>query len=78
MKTTCGHWLRERLAAGNPVTEIVAECNRGMVELGNRFAAGECFIPELMFGGMIMKAVMAELNPLIEGQAQAVGARVRS
>ena len=67
--------VRERIAAGDPATEIVADCNRGMTELGNRFASGECFIPELMFGGMIMKSVMTELTPLLEGQAQAVGAR---
>jgi 5-methyltetrahydrofolate--homocysteine methyltransferase len=33
-----------------------------MAELGNRFARGECFLPELMFGGMIMKQIMAELG----------------
>jgi 5-methyltetrahydrofolate--homocysteine methyltransferase len=67
--------VRERIAAGDPATEILAQCNRGMVELGNRFASGECFIPELMFGGMIMKSLMAELTPLIEGQSQAVETR---
>ena len=45
-----------------------------MVELGNRFAAGECFLPELMFGGMIMKGVMAELDPLTRGPAAGRGA----
>ena len=50
--------------------DILAECNRGMVELGNRFAAGECYLPDLMFAGMIMKGVTAELAPLLEkGQA---------
>lgn len=55
--------VREKLSAGVPATEIVAECNRGMTLLGEKFAQGECFIPELMFGGMIMKSVMAELGP---------------
>ena len=45
-----------------PANEILAECNRGMIELGNRFARDECFLPDLMFGGMIMKSVMAELG----------------
>jgi methylmalonyl-CoA mutase cobalamin-binding domain/chain len=58
--------VKERLAAGVPATEIVAECNRGMSLLGERFAAGECFIPELMFGGMVMKNVMAQLGPELE------------
>jgi len=51
-----------------PVQQIVAECNRGMTELGERFAREECFIPELMFGGMIMKGVMADLGTLVGKQ----------
>lgn len=59
--------VKARLAAGVPATEIVAECNRGMIELGNRFSREECFLPDLMFGGMIMKGVMAELAPHLGG-----------
>jgi len=62
--------IRTRLAAGVPAAEIVAECNAGMAELGNRFARGEVFIPELMFGGMIMKTVMADLADTV-GPTQA-------
>ena len=36
-----------------------------MVELGNRFADGDCYLPDLMFAGMIMKSVMSELGPQI-------------
>jgi len=62
--------LRHQIAAGVPPADILAECNRGMVELGNRFAGGDCFLPDLMFGGMIMKGIMAELTPLLgKGQA---------
>ena len=31
------------IAAGVPADDILAECNRGMVELGNRFADGDCY-----------------------------------
>lgn len=58
--------VQEKLEAGVPVVDIVAECNRGMIELGNRFGREECFLPDLMFGGMIMKSVMAELAPKLE------------
>jgi 5-methyltetrahydrofolate--homocysteine methyltransferase len=70
--------VREKLEAGESANDIVAECNRGMVELGNRFAREECFIPDLMFGGMIMKTVMADLEPrLAEGRtARRVGTAV--
>ena len=55
--------IEEKLAAGVDPADIVAECNQGMVVLGNRFACGDCFLPELMVGGMIMKGVMAKLGP---------------
>lgn len=69
--------VKERIEAGVPAPEIVAECNQGMVELGNRFAREECFIPDLMFGGMIMKGVMAELAPML-GAGSATEARAKA
>jgi 5-methyltetrahydrofolate--homocysteine methyltransferase len=49
--------------SGDGVTaeDIVATCNEGMGLLGERFDQGEAFIPDLMFGGMIMKKVMTKL-----------------
>lgn len=67
--------VRRKLDAGTPATEILAECNQGMIQLGNRFAEGDCYIPELMFGGMIMKSVSAELGTALQttGPAEPVG-----
>src|SRR5574340_612101 len=59
--------IRQRIDSGVPAHEIIAECNRGMTELGERFSRGECFSPELMFGGMMMKNVLAELAPMVRG-----------
>jgi len=59
--------LKEKLQSGVAADDILAECNQGMIALGNRFANEECFLPELMFGGMIMKTVMAELQPHLSG-----------
>jgi methylmalonyl-CoA mutase cobalamin-binding domain/chain len=55
----------QKIAAGVSADDILLECNRGMIELGHRFAGGSCFLPELMFGGMIMKSVMGKLAPLL-------------
>ena len=67
--------VRRQIDAGVAAGEILASCNRGMVELGERFSEGSCFLPELMFGGMIMKSVLAELGPLLEksGKTEAAG-----
>jgi 5-methyltetrahydrofolate--homocysteine methyltransferase len=64
----------QQLSAGVPAADVLAECNRGMVELGNRFADGDCYLPDLMFAGMIMKSVMSELGPRL---TQASAARSR-
>ncbi len=63
--------LQSQLEGGVPPAEILAECNRGMIELGNRFSREECFLPDLMFGGMIMKNIMAELGPRLGPGEQA-------
>ena len=70
--------VQQKLAAGVPANDVLAECNRGMIELGNRFNREECFLPDLMFGGMIMKGVMAQLSPKLErgAAAQTVGTAV--
>ncbi|MCL2744840.1 MAG: cobalamin-dependent protein [Planctomycetaceae bacterium] len=49
-----------------PAAEIIACCNEGMGLLGTRFDEGGAFIPDLMFGGMIMKKVMDKLTPLLK------------
>jgi 5-methyltetrahydrofolate--homocysteine methyltransferase len=61
--------VRRLLEEGTPAAEIIAACNQGMAELGDRFQRGECFIPELMFGGMLMKGIMADLSPRLAGDA---------
>ena len=58
--------VREKIASGVAAAEIIGECNRGMAELGERFQRRDCFLPELMVAGMMMKGVMAELQPLLE------------
>ncbi len=64
--------VREKLDAKVAPEEIVAECNAGMIDLGEKFDQGEVFIPDLMFAGMIMKKVMAQLSPLMKADPNAV------
>lgn len=72
--------LKQKLDEGTPAVELLNECNRGMVQLGNRFNSGECFLPDLMFGGMIMKNIMAELGPRLqdEGTAAEIAGRPKA
>ena len=63
--------VRQRVDSGSAVPDIIAECNDGMSELGNRFEEGDAFIPDLMFAGMIMKKVTDELAPLVRQSGEA-------
>jgi len=67
--------IRDKLAQSVSPEDIVAECNQGMVELGERFDQGDAFIPDLMFAGMIMKKVMSELSPLMKVDTAEVASR---
>ena len=55
-----------RLKAGMAALDIIKECNAGMTEVGERFAANEYFLSELIYSAEILKGVMARLEPLLE------------
>jgi len=62
--------LERLLESKADAAEIVAACNEGMAMLGEKFDAGDAFIPDLMFSGMIMKKAMQRLSPLLSGETQ--------
>jgi len=61
--------IKEKLAAEEPATDILKECQKGMIEIGNRYEEGIYFVSELMYAGEIMKDITAELGPMLSGDA---------
>ena len=59
------------LAAGTDPLTIVAACKDAMEVIGQRFACGEAFIPELIMAGEIMKGITAKVKPYLAAQAAA-------
>ena len=53
----------QRLADGTDPVAILADCKAAMDVIGDKFAAGEAFIPELIMAGEIMTGVSAKLKP---------------
>jgi methylmalonyl-CoA mutase cobalamin-binding domain/chain len=49
--------------------EILAACQEGIRMVGDRYEAGEYFISELVMSGVIFKAVVAKLEPLVAGRS---------
>ncbi len=70
LKETDVHALvKEKMDGGVPAAEILAQCREGLAQLGKRFEEGDCYIPELMYGGQIMKKVMEALGPALTESA---------
>jgi 5-methyltetrahydrofolate--homocysteine methyltransferase len=52
-----------QLADGADPVAILADCKAAMDVIGDRFAAGQAFIPELIMAGEIMTGISAKLKP---------------
>ena len=59
----------EELQGGADPLAIVTACREAMDVIGQRFAAGEAFIPELIMAGEIMQGVTARLKPYLKAEA---------
>jgi 5-methyltetrahydrofolate--homocysteine methyltransferase len=57
------------LASGADAVGILADCKAAMDVIGERFACGEAFIPELIMAGEIMTGISAKLKPHLAGAA---------
>ena len=63
---------REALEGGADPLSIVAACREAMEVIGQRFADGQAFIPELIMAGEIMQGVTTELKPYLKAGAAGV------
>jgi methanogenic corrinoid protein MtbC1 len=61
----------ELLAGGADPLSIVAACKEAMEVIGQHFADGEAFIPELIMAGEIMQAITAKVKPHLAAQSAA-------
>jgi trimethylamine corrinoid protein len=53
----------QQLEAGSDPVAILADCKAAMDVIGEKFANGEAFIPELIMAGEIMTGVSTRLKP---------------
>ena len=60
---------KEMLAQGGEPIEILNDCRTAMEVVGKRFESGEYFISELILAGEILKAISAEVKPLLHQDA---------
>jgi methylmalonyl-CoA mutase cobalamin-binding domain/chain len=58
--------VEDQLEKKTPPLDLVKALNAAMIKVGERFAAGDYFISELIYSSYIMKDAMARLDPLFE------------
>jgi 5-methyltetrahydrofolate--homocysteine methyltransferase len=59
-------FTRQALSAAIEAEDIVQACNEGMRRVGEKFVRHEVFVPEMLMSAKAMKAVMAQLEPIIQ------------
>jgi methanogenic corrinoid protein MtbC1 len=56
------------LSSGADPISLLDDCREALGIIGSRFAAGECFVPELILAGEMLRQVGALVKPLLEGK----------
>ena len=62
-----------RLAAGRPIEVIEGPLMSGMNAVGDLFAAGKMFLPQVVKSARVMKKAVAHLVPYLEAEKAAIG-----
>jgi methanogenic corrinoid protein MtbC1 len=57
------------LNSGADPLSLLDDCREALGIIGSRFAAGECFVPELILAGEMLRAVGSLVKPRIEGKS---------
>jgi methanogenic corrinoid protein MtbC1 len=60
---------KKRLEAKEDPMKILEDSRKGMEIVGNRFAQGEYFLPELVFSGELLKQINELVKPYLKGPA---------
>jgi 5-methyltetrahydrofolate--homocysteine methyltransferase len=65
----------EMLEAGASPIEVLDSCREAMGIIGQRFEAGECFVPELILAGEILRQISDVVKPKLTqvGEVKKVG-----
>ena len=59
------------LSSGADPLSLLDDCREALGIIGSRFAAGECFVPELILAGEMLRQVGALVKPKLEGKSGA-------
>ncbi len=61
----------ELIASKTDPLKILEACRKAMEIIGARFETGDCFVPELMLAGEVLKEITEKVKPMMTGAAEA-------
>ena len=61
---------RARLSSSEEPIKILADSRKGMEIVGERFAQGEYFIPDLVYSGEILRQITTIVKPKLKGSSE--------
>jgi 5-methyltetrahydrofolate--homocysteine methyltransferase len=65
----------ELIRGGTEPLDLLDACRRAMEDVGKRFETGDCFVPELILAGEMLKEISDKVKPMLKGQAPAAAPR---
>jgi len=68
--------IKDNLAAGVSAAKIMSQLQDALIEIGNRYEREECFVPDLIYSGAIMKEAVSILRSLIDTEASLTKGKV--
>jgi 5-methyltetrahydrofolate--homocysteine methyltransferase len=64
------------LKSGADPLSLLDDCREALGIIGSRFAAGECFVPELILAGEMLRQIGAIVKPLVAGKGGATQKKI--
>jgi methanogenic corrinoid protein MtbC1 len=64
------------LKSGAAPLSLLDDCREALGIIGTRFAAGECFVPELILAGEMLRQIGAMVKPLVAGTGGAAQKKI--
>ncbi|MBN1581001.1 MAG: cobalamin-dependent protein [Anaerolineae bacterium] len=65
----------EMLQGGTDPLNVLDACREAMEVIGQRFEDGDCFVPELILAGEVLKQISEKVKPLMKEQAASAQTR---
>jgi methanogenic corrinoid protein MtbC1 len=61
----------EMLESGTDPLDVLEACRKAMEVIGQRFEQGDCFVPELILAGEVLKQISEKVKPSMKEKAEA-------